>query len=71
MIVIDRIEGGIAVVEDTETEKHFDIPLSRILGECREGDVLAEDCGVYRADFAATEKRRAEVLAMMRKAGLK
>ena len=61
MIIIDRIENGIALCEiDGEMQ---DIPLSRISGNAREGDVLIEngDGSFLTIDVSATAQRRAAI----------
>ncbi|MCL1848403.1 MAG: DUF3006 domain-containing protein [Clostridiales bacterium] len=61
MIIVDRIENGIAVCEIDGVMR--DIPLSGIRGDVREGDVLVESGkGSYLvADKAATEQRKAAI----------
>lgn len=57
MLIVDRIEGDIAVCE--QEGRLVDIPLSSIKGLVREGDVLsllAQD--LYCVDAAATVERR-------------
>lgn len=58
-LIIDRIEGEIAVCEDS-AHNHFHIRLTAIYGEVREGDLLYYDPagGCYVVDLAATEQRR-------------
>lgn len=60
MLIVDRIENGFAVCE-TEEQMMISLPLSKCSGPVREGDVLAEADGVYRADPEQTEKLREEV----------
>jgi hypothetical protein len=59
VLIIDRIEGNIAVVETDGG--HIDIPLTDILGEAGAGDVLGKVDGGYRIKKHATEKRRDEI----------
>ena len=61
MIIVDRIENGIAVCEIDGVMT--DIPLSRISGAVREGDVLRDnsDGSYLTADIPATEQRRAAI----------
>ncbi len=56
-MVIDRIEGGVAVVEIAKGEFR-DVPLGRIDGDVRDGAVLAEAGGRYVVDETATAERR-------------
>ncbi|MCH5193775.1 MAG: DUF3006 domain-containing protein [Oscillospiraceae bacterium] len=60
MLVIDRIEDGIAVIE--EGDSRFEVPVSMLDGNVREGDVVTLENGVYVPDISATEKRRREIL---------
>ncbi len=59
MLIVDRIENGFAVCE-TEEQMIISLPLSKCSGPVREGDVLVETDGVYRADPEQTEKLREE-----------
>ena len=61
MMIIDRIENGIAVCEADGVM--MDIPLSRISGGAREGDVLRDkgDGSFLTVDPLATEGRRAAI----------
>lgn len=59
MIIIDRFEGGIAVLE-TDSGM-FEVPKELVSPDASEGDVLAEKNGEYTVDAAETEKRRAEI----------
>lgn len=56
-MVIDRIEGGLAVVEVAKGEFR-DVPLTCIDGDARDGAVLAETGGRYAVDESATAERR-------------
>jgi len=60
MIIVDRIEDGLAVCEIDG--KMIDIPLSKISGNVREGDTLI-DAGnsLYTIDTARTEQLRADI----------
>lgn len=55
MLIIDRIEGELAVVE-TENG-YIDVPLSEIEGNARDGAVLAALGDGYAVDEATTEER--------------
>jgi len=61
MIIVDRIENGIAVCEIDGVMR--DIPVADIKGRVREGDVLVEsgDGSYLTADSAATEERRISI----------
>ena len=56
MLIIDRIEDGIAVIEDEDSR--FEVPVSMLDKDVREGDVVILENGVYVPDISATEKRR-------------
>lgn len=66
MLIVDRIENGIAVCE-TEEQGMISLPLERCSGPVKEGDVLVESDGVYRADPEQTEKLREEVRRLSKK----
>ena len=61
-MVIDRIEGDVAVVELGEGA-FIDVPLARIEGKARDGAVLAAHEGGYAVDEDATAARRAALQA--------
>lgn len=65
-MVIDRIEGSVAVVELAKGE-FFDVPVDRIGGRVRDGAVLMRDGGGYAVDEAATAERAAKVAERRRK----
>lgn len=56
-MIIDRIEGVLAVVEVAKGETR-DIPLDRIDGRARDGAVLVERNDRYTVDEKATAERR-------------
>ncbi|MFR3275839.1 MAG: DUF3006 domain-containing protein [Collinsella phocaeensis] len=56
-VVIDRIEGDIAVVEVAKGE-FVGVPLASIDGDARDGAVLARNAGGYYVDEKATSARR-------------
>lgn len=62
MLIIERIEGGIAVIEDGDSQ--FEIPRESLAGDVREGDVVVLQGGVYTKDKNATETRRKEIIEM-------
>ena len=67
MLIIDRFEGEYAVVEDTDTEKMTLIERALIDKDARESDVIVLTDVMYHTDAEATKKRRAEVLALLKK----
>ena len=60
MIVIDRIEGSVAVVE-LDRETFIDVPLDCIEGDVRAGATLRETDDGYAVDEQATAARHAAV----------
>ncbi len=64
MLIIDRFEGDIAVVEDSEKETHQNIRKEFIEDGAKEGDVIALFESFYMIDHAQTKKRREEILAL-------
>ena len=68
MLIVDRFEGGVAVVEKSggsEEISFIKIQKERLGGEVKTGDVLIEQDGVYHKDEAATEKRRGEINCLL------
>ena len=59
MLIIDRFEGDMAVVENDGGI--MDIPRSLLPENAKEGDILIENNGGYTIDSAAVEKRRREI----------
>ncbi len=59
MLIVDRIEKELVVVENDDT--HFTIKLFEIRGEVKEGDVLIKCGNVYSVDEEATPKRRQQI----------
>lgn len=55
-MVIDRIEGDVAVVEIAKGEFR-DVSLASIAGRARDGAVVVEDGAGYVVDEAATAER--------------
>lgn len=62
MLIIDRIEDGIAVIE--QDGGHFDVPREKLAADAREGDIVIFRDGIYVPDKDATEKRRREITAL-------
>lgn len=60
-MVIDRIEGAIAVVEDG-VGRFRDVPVSEIAGRVRDGAVLVERDGHLEVDEDETERRSKAVV---------
>ena len=62
MLIIDRIEGDIAVVE-TENG-HINVSLSAISGKPKEGDVLKKGDQGYVIDKAETASRKRKIFSL-------
>lgn len=71
MFIIDRFEGDFAVVENTEDENMIQIEKKMIDEAAREGDVIFLSEGKYKVDIEATERRRREVLELLRNIDIK
>jgi hypothetical protein len=62
--VIDRIEGGVAVLESTETEETEERPKKVLPKGAKEGQVLTDDGaagGALRIDVEETAARAARI----------
>lgn len=70
MLIIDRFEGNFAVVEDSETDSVTNIDKTLVDKAAREGDILSFENGAYIVDAEATERRRREILELMKKLDL-
>ncbi|MDE7304203.1 MAG: DUF3006 domain-containing protein [Oscillospiraceae bacterium] len=62
MLIIDRIDGNTAVIEDGDNR--FEVSRSELAPDVKEGDAVLFENGVYRKDTDATEKRRQEILKL-------
>lgn len=62
MLLVDRIEDGIAVIETDDGR--IEVSRSELAPDVREGDAVLFENGVYRKDTDATEKRRQEILKL-------
>jgi hypothetical protein len=61
MIIVDRVEEGIIAVCEID-DVMLEIPLSKIKGKVRDGDVLIDmGDGTYTIDTATTAQRKAEI----------
>lgn len=59
MLIVDRIEDGIAVIE--QEVGRIEVPVKMLAPDVREGDIVTLENGLYTADKAASEKRRREM----------
>lgn len=62
MLIIERIEDGIAVIEDGDG--HFEVSAESLGENVREGDIVTCDGGIYQKNEDATEQRRKEIIEM-------
>jgi formylmethanofuran dehydrogenase subunit A len=62
MYIIDRIESGIAVCESVESNVTFEIAMTAIQKNAKEGDVIKKNGDdFYVIDAAVTKSRKAEL----------
>ena len=54
MYTLDRFESGFAVLEDRNTKKMIDVPISNIPSNAKEGDILKLSNGSYVIDYEET-----------------
>lgn len=64
-MIIDRFEGGIAVVETDEGI--IDISREYLPENAAEGDVIVQTCGGYIVDEQATAERRRKIAERLRR----
>ena len=64
MLIVDRIEGSVAVCED-EKANPIRIGLDQLPENVSEGDVLVQHEGQYQIDISATAGRRARLREKM------
>lgn len=64
--IVDRIEGGVAVLERDDLE-FVDVPLSVLPEGVRQHDCLEEDGGAWRIDRDRTAERKRRVEERMRR----
>lgn len=71
MLIIDRFEEGIAVIEDSENEKMIKIEKKMIDETAREGDVIFSDGERYMVNAEATEERKNEIVNLLKSIDIK
>lgn len=64
MLILDRIENDIAVIETDD--KIIEVKFSELAENAKEGDVLTESDGKYIVDSEATAERREKLASMYR-----
>ncbi len=64
-MVVDRIEGDFAVVENEGIM--LDIPLSQLPCDAKGGDMISFSNGVYIVDNKTADEQRAEISARLDK----
>ena len=62
MLILDRFEGNIAVIENGD--EFIKTDRKNISSDAVEGDVLSENNGFYTADKNSTQKRKEEILKL-------
>ena len=70
MIIIERFEENIAVLEDSNTGEVVDINRTLLPKSAREGDVIELIDGKYVVNSEKTEIRRKSIIDRMRRMGL-
>lgn len=65
MIILERIEGKIAVLETDQGM--IQVPLANMPEGCKEGDVLIQVGNSYQIDGEATQKRKEKLLRRTQK----
>ena len=55
MYTLDRFEGNFAVLEDRNSKRMLDIPISNIPSNAKEGDILKLSNGSYIVDHEETK----------------
>lgn len=66
MLIIDRIENGIAVIENDDGS-HFEMKCGQLPMSIREGDVIKSENGRYVIDYEMTQKCRDEIRNLQKK----
>ncbi|MGN1411756.1 MAG: DUF3006 domain-containing protein [Oscillospiraceae bacterium] len=64
MLIIDRFEGDYAILEDNAN--HYEIKKSELPQDCREGDVIVSQGGMYIIDEEQTRLRREAIQKLQR-----
>ena len=54
LYTLDRFEGDFAILENRNTKKMTDIPISNIPSNAKEGDILKLSSGSYVIDYKET-----------------
>ena len=65
--IIDRIEDGIAVLEDKNTGEIIELPKKALPRGAKEGQLLTKQGESFVIDRAGTDKRREEMRARLDK----
>ncbi|MCL2574736.1 MAG: DUF3006 domain-containing protein [Defluviitaleaceae bacterium] len=65
--VIDRIESGVAALENMETSERIEVDIKNLPEDIREGDVVRKEGDTeYIIDLALSQRRRTELTERMR-----
>ncbi|MCL2071031.1 MAG: DUF3006 domain-containing protein [Oscillospiraceae bacterium] len=70
MIVIERFEGNIAVLEDIDCGKLFEVDIKFLPRNAKEGDVVELKDGLYTVNKEKTSEIRRSIVEKLRKMGL-
>lgn len=63
MLIIDRLEGDIAVIE-TDEDIFMEIPRKDLPQNAKEGDIIIKVDDEYLVDYESTKKRRQRIIEM-------
>lgn len=62
MLIIERIEDGIAVIENGD--ERFEVPAEKLSENIGEGDVVVLQNDIYIKDENGTDERRKKIIEM-------
>lgn len=62
---IDRFEGDFAICENKETNEMININKSLLPSNCKEGDIIKLENGVYIIDKATTNAEQEEIKSIV------
>lgn len=66
-MVVDRIEGKIAVCENVEKREMIEVAIELLPKQCKEGSVILYENGEYLLDIEGEEERKQRIKEKMKK----
>lgn len=66
-MVVDRIEGKIAVCENVEKREMIEVAIELLPKQCKEGSVILYENGEYLLDIEGEEERQQRIKEKMKK----